>query len=108
AVTAEEGVKLVERGDIAFIDLREQRERVRHGEIPGSVCAPYKTLKEQIASGGAVRELARNRQLVFYCAFGERSALAVRAARDAGIDGARHLHGGIDAWKRAEGPIKSV
>jgi rhodanese-related sulfurtransferase len=50
----------------------------------------------------------RNRQPVFYCAFGERSAIAVRAARDAGIDSARHLHGGIDAWKRAGGPIKPV
>ena len=108
AVTADEGMKLVEHSDIAFIDLREPRERQRHGEIPGSICAPYRTLKEQIAVGGAVRELMRNRQPVVSCAFGERSAIAVRAARDAGIDSARHLHGGIDAWKRAGGPIKPV
>jgi glyoxylase-like metal-dependent hydrolase (beta-lactamase superfamily II)/rhodanese-related sulfurtransferase len=108
AVTVDEGVKLVEHSEIAFIDLREPRERQRHGEIPGSICAPYRTLKEQIGVGGAVRELMRNRQPVFYCAFGERSAIAVRAARDAGIDSARHLHGGIDAWKRAGGPIKPV
>jgi len=108
AVTVDEGMKLVERSDIAFIDLRELRERQRHGEIPGSISAPYRTLKEQIAAGGAVRELVRSRQPVFYCAFGERSAIAVRAARDCGIDSARHLHGGMDAWKRANGPIKPV
>ncbi len=108
AVTVDEGIKLVERSDVAFIDLRELRERQRHGEIPGSISAPYRTLKEQIAAGGAVRELVRNRQPVFYCAFGERSAIAVRVARDCGIDTARHLHGGMDAWKRGNGPIKPV
>jgi len=108
AVTADEARALVEHSDVAFIDLREPRERQRHGEIPGSICAPYRTLKEQIAAGGAVRELTRNRQLIFYCAFGERSAIAVRAARESGLDGAKHLHGGIDAWKRAAGPIKTV
>src|SRR5690349_12347045 len=108
AVTADEGVKLVEQGDIAFIDLREPRERQRNGEIPGSICVPYRTLNEQIAKGGVVRELVRNRQPVFYCAFGERSAIAVRVARECGIDTARHLHGGIGAWKQAGGPIKPV
>jgi rhodanese-related sulfurtransferase len=38
---------------------------------------------------------------VFYCAFGERSAMAVRAAHDAGLETACHIHGGIDAWKKA-------
>jgi rhodanese-related sulfurtransferase len=42
---------------------------------------------------------------VFYCAFGERSAMAVRAAQDAGIASACHIQGGIDAWKRAHGPL---
>jgi rhodanese-related sulfurtransferase len=43
--------------------------------------------------------------LVFYCAFGERSAMAVQAAQDAGLAAACHIHGGIDAWKKADGPI---
>ena len=48
---------------------------------------------------------ATNRRLVFYCAFGERSAMAVQAAQDAGLATACHIHGGIDAWKKADGPI---
>jgi sulfur dioxygenase len=43
--------------------------------------------------------------LLFYCAFGERSAMAVRAAHDAGLERACHIHGGIDAWKKADGPL---
>ena len=45
---------------------------------------------------------ATNKRLVFYCAFGERSAMAVQAAQDAGLATACHIHGGIDAWKKAE------
>jgi sulfur dioxygenase len=37
---------------------------------------------------------------VFYCAYGERSAMAVRSAHDAGISTARHLHGGFDRWTK--------
>jgi rhodanese-related sulfurtransferase len=48
---------------------------------------------------------ATNKRLVFYCAFGERSAMAVQAAQDAGLATACHVHGGIDAWKKADGPI---
>jgi rhodanese-related sulfurtransferase len=43
---------------------------------------------------------------VFYCAFGERSAMAVQAAQDAGLDSARHIQGGMDAWKRAGGALQ--
>jgi rhodanese-related sulfurtransferase len=41
--------------------------------------------------------------LLFYCAAGERSAMAVQAAQDAGLAGARHIEGGIIAWKREGG-----
>jgi sulfur dioxygenase len=46
-----------------------------------------------------------SKQLLFYCAFGERSAMAVQAAQDSGIYAARHIQGGIDAWKKASGPL---
>ena len=38
------------------------------------------------------------KRLVFYCAFGERSAMAVRAAQDSGL-AASHIEGGLDAWE---------
>jgi sulfur dioxygenase len=43
--------------------------------------------------------------MVFYCAFGERSAMAVQAAQDAGLASACHIQGGIDAWKKAGAPL---
>jgi rhodanese-related sulfurtransferase len=43
--------------------------------------------------------------VVFFCAFGERSAMAVAAARSAGLANTAHIEGGIDAWKKAGGPV---
>ena len=61
-----------------------------------------------MARGGLLRELAPRRQrLVFFCAYGERSAMAVQAAQDAGVTAALHIEGGIAAWKNAEGPVEA-
>jgi rhodanese-related sulfurtransferase len=48
---------------------------------------------------------ATGKRLLFYCAFGERSAMAVQAAQDAGLTTACHIHGGIAAWKQAAGTV---
>ena len=96
---------LIGRPDAALVDLRERTEREKHGSIPGSVHAPYPDLQDNIRAGGILHELANARKLVFYCAFGERSAMAVQAAQDAGIASACHMHGGIDAWRKANGPL---
>ena len=92
---------------MALIDLREKSERERHGIIPGSLHAPYGELQESLGEGGILHELAKasGRNLLFYCAFGERSAMAVQAAQDRGISGARHIEGGIAAWKTAGGEV---
>ena len=90
-----------------LVDLRERTEREKHGVIPGSLHAPYPDLAANVRPGGMLNELARatGKRIVFYCAFGERSAMAVRAAQDAGLTSACHIQGGIDAWKKAAGPL---
>lgn len=107
AVSAAEAMALVARPDVALIDLREKTEREKHGVIPGSLHAPYPDLAVNVQPGGMINELARStgKRIVFYCAFGERSAMAVQAAQDAGLTSACHIQGGIDAWKKACGPL---
>jgi sulfur dioxygenase len=107
AVLASEALTLVGKPEVALIDLRERNERERHGTIPGSLHVPYPSLQESIGAGGMLHELARSttKRLLFYCAFGERSAMAVQAAQDAGLATACHIQGGIDAWKKAQGPL---
>ncbi|APO79042.1 metallo-beta-lactamase family hydrolase protein (plasmid) [Rhizobium etli 8C-3] len=107
AVSAAEALALSGRPDITIVDLREKGEREKHGTIPGSLHAPYPDLLENISTGGMLHELAEatGKRIVFYCAFGERSAMAVQAAQDAGLASACHIEGGIDAWKKANGPV---
>jgi rhodanese-related sulfurtransferase len=107
ALTASEALGLIGKPDVALIDLREKAERERHGTIPGSLHVPYPALQENIGDGGMLHELAKStsKRLVFYCAFGERSAMAVQAAQDCGLASACHIQGGIDAWKKAQGPL---
>ena len=107
-MTASQASAIVGQPDVALIDLRERSERERHGVIPGSLHVPYPSLQENISASGMLHELARStdKRLIFYCAFGERSAMAVQAAQDAGLSSACHIQGGIDAWKKASGPVR--
>jgi len=107
AVTPVQAFALVGKPGVAMIDLRERTEREKHGVIPGSLHAPYPDLQENIRDGGMLHELAAAtaKRIVFYCAFGERSAMAVQAAQDAGMTSACHIHGGLDAWRKAGGAL---
>lgn len=107
ALTAQEAMARMGEASLAFVDLREPREREKHGVIPASLSAPYADLSTAIRPGGVLHELAKSggKQLLFYCAYGERSAMAVQAAQDVGIASARHIHGGLDSWRQAGGPL---
>jgi sulfur dioxygenase len=107
AASVEEARSLIGRADVIVIDLRERAERERHGSIAGALHVAYPGLEASIRAGGMLHALAQStgKCLIFYCAYGERSAMAVQAARDAGISAAFHLQGGIAAWKAAGAPL---
>ena len=107
AVTAEAARGLIGTPGVALIDLRERSERERHGTIAGAVQVPYPSLADHIRPGGLLHELAKSagKTLLFFCAYGERSAMAVQAAQHAGLVGARHMAGGLEAWKTAGGEV---
>lgn len=107
AILASQAAALCGNRNVAMVDLREKSEREKHGIIPGSLHAPFPDLGEHIAPGGMLHELATatGKRIVFYCAFGERSAMAVEAAQEAGLTSACHIQGGIDAWTKVGGPV---
>ncbi|MFZ0844191.1 MAG: MBL fold metallo-hydrolase [Pseudolabrys sp.] len=107
ALDARAAIAMTGRPDMAFVDLRETSERMKHGSVPGALHAPYGDLQNNLRAGGLLRELARvnDKRIIFYCAFGERSAMAVQAAQDAGLTSTLHIEGGIDAWKKAGGAV---
>ena len=109
ALSALEAIEGLGRPDILLVDLRETNERIKHGMLSGALHAPYPGIGESLQPGGMLREVAAatGRRIVFFCAFGERSAMAVTAAKTAGLDNTAHIAGGIDAWKKAGGPVQT-
>jgi rhodanese-related sulfurtransferase len=107
ALTARDAMARLGDPDILLVDLREADERAKHGVLAGALHAPYPSIGDSLQPGGMLREVATatGRRIVFFCAFGERSAMAVKAAKAAGLSNAAHLDGGIDAWKKAGGPV---
>ena len=95
--------------DVLFVDLREDGERRRDGFIPGSVHAPYGDMDDHIRRGGLLHVLASEmgKDVLLYCAYGERSALALEAMREAGFEHVSHMGGGLDAWIKAGGPVET-
>ena len=65
---------------------------------------------EQSGVDGLLHEIATGtgQRMVFYSAFGERSALGVQAAQDAGFTTACDIEGGLDAWKKAGEQLSRV
>jgi glyoxylase-like metal-dependent hydrolase (beta-lactamase superfamily II)/rhodanese-related sulfurtransferase len=107
ALSARDAITSLGRPDILLVDLRENSERAKHGMLPGALHAPYPGIAESLRPGGMLHEVAAatGRRIVFFCAFGERSAMAVAAAGAAGVPNTAHIAGGIDAWKRAGGAV---
>ena len=100
AISSVDVKAMLGKPDVAVIDLREQQELDSRGGIPGSIHVPYGSLPQALKPGGLLRELGSTKKLVFLCAFGERSAMAVQAAHEAGLSDAMHLHHGLSTWER--------
>ncbi len=93
-ITARELETWIKEGrDIDLIDVREPAE-YEIVSIPGSRLLP----KGEIVSGAALADLPTERQAVFYCKSGIRSAEALAAAKAAGLSNAVHVQGGVLGW----------
>ena len=49
---------------------------------------------------------AQDKKFVFFCAGGQRSALAAQTAQRMGLKPVAHVRGGFGAWKKADGPVE--
>jgi sulfur-carrier protein adenylyltransferase/sulfurtransferase len=89
--------------DFELVDVREPGEYdiVR---IDGAVLIP----QGRILAGDAWAEIPQDKDIVFHCKSGARSANVLAAARKAGYERISHLDGGILAWVRDVEPQKPV
>ncbi len=109
-IEAADAVKLAGREDVVLVDIRDVRELARDGKVPGAVHAPRGMLEFWIdpASPYFKPVFGQDKQYVFFCAGGLRSALAAKTAQDMGLKPVAHILGGFGAWKKAGGPVEAA
>ena len=93
---------------VVFVDLRDPREREREGKMPGAFHCPRGMLEFWIdpESPYAKPVFQEDKQFVFFCAGGWRSALAAQVAQEMGLKPVAHIAGGFGAWKKAGAPFE--
>ena len=105
-VTAEEVIARLDRGEqIAFVDARREEEwRRAEQKLPGAI---------RFAPDGEDETLPLippNRSVVTYCTCAHEASAAKVAelliAR--GYEDVHPLHGGLDAWRQASGPLEAM
>jgi NADPH-dependent 2,4-dienoyl-CoA reductase/sulfur reductase-like enzyme/rhodanese-related sulfurtransferase len=77
-----------------LLDVRDLSERER-GTIPGSIHLPLAEIRARVS------ELDRNKEIVCFCASGQRSALACRILKQFGYQ-ARNLSGAYLTWNASQ------
>jgi rhodanese-related sulfurtransferase len=82
-----------------IIDVREPHEYTA-GHVPGAPLIPVNTVYARRA------ELPRDKDVIFVCAVGQRSALASEMAAAAGLTRIFNLDGGTEAWISAGEPVE--
>ena len=95
---AEAASKLVDPA-VQFVDVRDARELEREGVIPGAFHAPRGMLEFWIDPDSPYFKpvFGEEKEFVFFCAAGWRSALATKTVQDMGMPRVAHIDGGFAA-----------
>jgi rhodanese-related sulfurtransferase len=91
---------LLNAGKVLLIDVREPAEYASE-RIPGAFLYPLSTFDATAIPAD------RPRRVVFHCGSGKRSLAAAEKCLAAGRSHAKHMGGGIAAWKAAGLPVVS-
>ena len=93
--------------EVIVVDIRDVRERHRTGFIPGSVHAPRGMVEFWVdPESPYYRDVfGQDKEYVFHCASGWRSALTVATLQEMGFEAA-HLREGFSTWEQHGGPVE--
>lgn len=100
----------IEAGSCTVVDIRDIRERVGMGVIPGSVSAPRGMLEFWFDPESPYHDdrYELDGRYVLHCASGWRSALAAKAVAELGFTNVAHLEPGFNGWKEAGGEVEDI
>jgi rhodanese-related sulfurtransferase len=98
-ISASDAATLIKRQkDLQLIDVRTEGEYAT-GHLPGAKLIPVQEIGDRVA------EIDKHKPVLLYCRTGHRSAIALRILEDSGFTRAKHIAGGINAWKSAGLPV---
>lgn len=101
-VTVEDVKKAIDsKSGALVIDVRE-KEETQGGVIPGAETVVRGFLELKIEG----LEPKKDRNIILYCAGGNRSALSAKALQDLGYSNVSSMKGGYSAWQHAGYPIE--
>jgi rhodanese-related sulfurtransferase len=93
--------------NVQFVDVRDVRELEREGVIPGAFAAPRGMIEFWVDPDSPYFKplFGENKEFIFFCAGGWRSALTTKVVQDMGLENVAHIEGGFGAWKAAGAPV---
>jgi sulfur-carrier protein adenylyltransferase/sulfurtransferase len=100
-VDAARARELLDSGGPLVLDVREQDEW-DEGHLPGAIHIPRGNLESRIERA----EPDHARQILVYCAAGNRSAFAAKTLEELGYEDVASLAGGFTDWKRNGFPVE--
>ena len=100
-------IAMLDDPNVVVVDIRDPRERQRSGFIPGSFHAPRGMLEFWIDPESPYFKpiFGEEKQFVFHCASGWRSALSCQTLKNMGFEAA-HLREGFSTWEAQGGPVE--
>ena len=100
----------LDAGTATLVDIRDFRERVEKGAIPGSVSAPRGMLEFWFDPDSPYHQdrYTFDGRYIFACASGWRSALATKAIQELGFENVAHLESGFTGWVEAGLDVEDV
>ncbi|MBI4300437.1 MAG: rhodanese-like domain-containing protein [Chloroflexi bacterium] len=90
-VSVQEAKDMIDKGNLQIVDVREPNEYAS-GHIAGALLIPVGSVLARRA------ELSSDKEILFVCKVGQRSALACEMASAVGRAKLFNLEGGTDAW----------
>ncbi len=98
-INVDEGREMMSRNSVAVIDVREPNE-YNAGHVPNAKLIPVSTVFARR------NEIPGDKDIIFVCQVGQRSALACEMAAAAGFTRLFNLEGGTEAWMKAGNPVE--
>ena len=109
-LSVEEVKREISEGSTILIDIRDFRERLLEGTIPGAVSAPRGMIEWWFDPDSPYHkeEFTFDQRYVLFCSLGWRSALATSALKDLGFSNVAHLAQGITGWVDSNETVEKV